>query len=123
MNCKQCGADYSNSKEAIPRVLINCGHTLCEGCIEKSFEARQLSCPECGQVSYGISFHQYPVNATLISLLKEEAVCSVHNKKLEAYCEKDNELLCLNCVIGGQHKSHKISSVAEKVARDRAILK
>lgn len=37
MNCKLCLAQYSNSKDTIPRVLINCGHTLCESCIEKSF--------------------------------------------------------------------------------------
>lgn len=55
-------------------------------------------------------------------MLGDEAVCQTHGHKLEAYCEKDNELLCLDCVIG-QHKAHKISSVAEKVAQDRNILR
>ena len=82
-----------------------------------------MKCIECGQISLGSSLSQYPVNATLISLLAKEAVCRTHNQKVEAYCEKDNELLCLTCVINGQHKSHKISSVSEKVTKDRSILK
>ena len=49
-------------------------------------------------------------------------MCKMHNQKLQAYCEKDNELLCLNCVIGGGHKTHKIFSISEKVEKDRSIL-
>jgi len=29
MNCKLCHRQYSNDKDTLPRVLINCGHTLC----------------------------------------------------------------------------------------------
>lgn len=84
MNCNQCHIEYSTVKPSLPRVLINCGHTLCEACVEKTFKDRQLICPECNQISYGISFHQYPVNATLLALLKlkEEDTCKVHNQKL-----------------------------------------
>jgi hypothetical protein len=63
-------------------VLINCGHTICQACIEKSLPEQQIECPECHVTSYGSNLSQYPLNATLISLLKEEAVCKTHNQKL-----------------------------------------
>lgn len=31
-------------------------------------------------------------------------------------------MLCLSCLINGQHKNHKIVPIADKVSKDRSIL-
>lgn len=46
--------------------------------------------------------------------LKEPIICKIHGKKLEAFCESDNNILCLNCVLG-EHKNHKVLSIDEVI--------
>lgn len=37
--------------------------------------------------------------------------CILHSKKLEAFCEKDASLLCIDCILSDQHKGHDIFSI------------
>lgn len=80
MNCQLCGQPFAHQQGHLPRVLVSCGHTVCENCIELHLDQSQIKCPECTQLSFGSSLTQYPANATLISLLKKEdqAVCKAH---------------------------------------------
>ncbi|EGT55076.1 hypothetical protein CAEBREN_23935 [Caenorhabditis brenneri] len=45
--CGICLNDYDSS--VVPRVLVGCGHTICEGCIEKLKKnfSNKVSCPFC----------------------------------------------------------------------------
>ena len=45
-----------------------------------------------------------------------------HNKKLEAFCEKDLQILCIDCILSEQHKSHEIISVQKAVERQKQIM-
>ena len=38
---------------------------------------------------------------------------NIHNKKLEAFCKNDNQLVCINCVLMNKHKSHEVSPIPE----------
>ena len=37
--------------------------------------------------------------------LKFDSLCKLHNKKLEAYCVYDRQLLCIDCILSDDHKS------------------
>jgi len=47
------------------------------------------------------------------SLDGAESICSDHGKKLEAFCEKDNNLLCIDCILSEKHKNHEIVSIVK----------
>lgn len=114
MHCPNCGIKYATSPSALPRILIACGHTICEGCIltlgiakeeseqtppttqdEPSDLSKDLTkspdkigaCPECGK-EYGSDFNslsQFPKNIALLSI-------NTPNKSqdLSARSNKDN---------------------------------
>ena len=52
MNCPNCLTGY-NTGANLPRILIGCGHTLCDYCIGLLFDKAALSitCPECFSAS------------------------------------------------------------------------
>ena len=42
------------------------------------------------------------------------ACCKLHpTKKIEAFCEKDFKLLCIDCILSDRHKNHEIVSIAK----------
>jgi hypothetical protein len=34
--------------------------------------------------------------------------CAAHSKKLEAFCDLDKKVLCIDCILNENHKSHEI---------------
>ena len=48
--------------------------------------------------------------------------CERHNKPLEAYCESDDVLLCVNCLIESQHKTHSLSAIDCAAKQHREVL-
>ena len=50
------------------------------------------------------------------------SICHKHNKKLEAFCEKDKEVLCIDCILSEKHKSHEIVSVGKAVEKQQQYL-
>ena len=71
MQCPSCKQPYSASNNHIPRILIACGHTICEKCItskSKDYNKRSVNqadfkcetkflfeCPECKTLNEGES--------------------------------------------------------------------
>ena len=52
------------------------------------------------------------------------ALCKLHpTKKIEAFCEKDFKLLCIDCILSDRHKNHEIISVAKAAERHSAYLR
>ncbi|PIC41605.1 hypothetical protein B9Z55_008965 [Caenorhabditis nigoni] len=49
LECKTCNLGYSTYR--IPRVIKECGHTICEKCVEKTLEQAEQKlefyCPFC----------------------------------------------------------------------------
>jgi hypothetical protein len=41
--------------------------------------------------------------------------CEAHNKKLEAFCDLDKKMLCIDCILNENHKNHEIMAL-EKAA-------
>ncbi|CAI2333401.1 unnamed protein product [Caenorhabditis sp. 36 PRJEB53466] len=45
-NCKICEYEYTETGEKTPRI-IECGHTVCEGCLGSIARGAELQCPFC----------------------------------------------------------------------------
>ena len=118
MDCFSCKLRLSTGR--VPRVLIDCGHTICEDCLFNHYIVDSIRCPECQQLNFGPLDH-FPKNLTLLNL-QPVGGCSVHHKPFEGFCEKDKELLCVTCILEDKHRTHKISSIQQTVAKDKEIL-
>ena len=69
--CPLCKNLYNN-QERIPRILLQCGHTICEKCIKNFLDNPPLKCPE-DQTEYKDidSINQFPINKALMKILKK----------------------------------------------------
>ena len=68
--CPLCKILY-NEDNRIPRILLNCGHTICSSCILNSINSSAiLKCPEDSTEYENISsLESFPINKALIKLL------------------------------------------------------
>lgn len=39
------------------------------------------------------------------------SLCDNHNKKIQAFCDLDKKILCIDCIVNGNHKNHEILSI------------
>lgn len=114
-----CPICYEPFREA---VTLCCGHNFCKGCISRSWEHRQHTCPVCKETS---SFDDLRINHTLNNLvemiLREEgrrlgrpaALCPLHHEEANLFCLDDKELACFACQGSKQHEGHKMRPVQE----------
>ena len=51
-----------------------------------------------------------------------EVQCEIHSKKLEAFCEDDRTLLCIDCILLDGHKAHDISPIPQSSEKERSDL-
>jgi len=65
MDCFQCGASY-NDKENCPRLLIECGHSLCQKCLIQGCNEGIITCPECGTLHKSQNISDFPKNLALL---------------------------------------------------------
>jgi hypothetical protein len=70
MECANCKNLYSE-KDHIPRMLIQCGHTICEMCIKQLFTGKGITCPECKMVNEANSHTTFPKNVALLNMTRE----------------------------------------------------
>ena len=50
--------------------------------------------------------------------------CKLHpTKKIEAFCEKDFKLLCIDCILSDRHKNHEIVSIAKASEKHQSYLR
>ena len=67
--CPSCNEQY-NEEQRIPRILLNCGHTICSQCISTCENSTiPLKCPEDGTECQNISLSSFPINKALLKLL------------------------------------------------------
>ena len=122
MQCPECHKPY-NAETIVPRILVGCGHTICEACaFDQIDEKLSVTCPECGVDSDAETVNVFPKNLALLTMKKpgikvvrsarlaKDQLCKAHNKKIEAYCAQDKAVLCIDCILSDLHKNHEISS-------------
>ena len=49
-------------------------------------------------------------------------MCNAHNKKLEAFCDNDKKILCIDCILNENHKSHEIISLVKACTLEKVTL-
>lgn len=128
MECSKCHSSYCASNHT-PLILVNCGHSICESCASTLFKSNAIICPECFITSSVKSPKELPKNMALLSMsqehldigkigsLSERGIsstntwnnCLIHKKELEAFCENEQTLLCIDCILSNIHKGHEIS--------------
>ncbi len=45
--------------------------------------------------------------------------CDAHSKKLEAFCDLEKKLLCIDCILNENHKTHEILSLEKASQKER----
>ncbi|XP_076119277.1 zinc-binding protein A33-like [Alosa pseudoharengus] len=103
-------------------VILSCNHNVCKECLQNCWESKETKeCPVCRRRS---SKEGTPPNLALKNLCETfllersqtHVSCILHKRKLEFFCQEDQQLVCLMCQ-DELHKHHKFSPI-DKAAVD-----
>ena len=64
-------------------------------------------------------------NLTAIELKpmgKNEQQCKEHLKPIEGYCMNDKVLMCIECILSGDHKNHEICAIPKASQMEKEAL-
>ncbi|XP_062391030.1 zinc-binding protein A33-like [Sardina pilchardus] len=110
-------------------VLLSCSHSLCKVCLQTFWKTKgSRECPVCRRKS---SKQFPPPNLALRNLcetyLQESdhvhIHCKDHKRKLELFCQDDQQLVCLVCRDSKLHKTHNFSPAGEAASEMKEELK
>ncbi|XP_005998200.1 E3 ubiquitin-protein ligase TRIM62 isoform X4 [Latimeria chalumnae] len=114
-------------------VETDCSHYFCRACIEDYWKQKdQPNCPECRAICSNTlrknrfvsnmveSFRQ--ARARALEQL-EEALCTIHGRKLERFCLTDRQLICLDCRDSRKHQRHEVLILPEAAKEFKAELR
>ena len=104
-----------------PRILLLCGHTLCQTCLQALIEqpGHEFNCSQCATPHTCDSVDSFPVNKALLSL-SPDVGCHTHGERHKAYCHDCGQLLCMTCILDDGHSSHSLTSVEDAAATERS---
>ena len=122
--CQRCLSLY-NFDSNLPRVLVQCGHSICSLCVTDLVVDQKISCPFCNmQLTRVSSPEALPINQQIFVSLqknkeeKEESQqgqqmdlealqkCDIHRGKYQHYyCLKHEIQLCKACIVYHTQKS------------------
>lgn len=66
MECINCSDYFKESN--LPKLLVYCGHTICNKCLQKLYFSQKIICPECKQENLIPDISQIPTNQALLNL-------------------------------------------------------
>ncbi|XP_007957246.2 tripartite motif-containing protein 60-like, partial [Orycteropus afer afer] len=119
-------------------VTIGCGHNFCHPCIQQCWEELQdfFPCPICLHHCLDRNFRRntqlchmtdivkrLPIMRSKRKLKEKKLLCEKHHQILALFCEKDLELLCLQCRISPNHLGHHLMSIEQAATSHRRKLK
>ena len=116
--CPSCNLQY-DEEIRIPRILLNCGHTICSQCISLSENAQtQLKCPEDNTEYQNISLISFPINKALIRLLhkiSESKKNQKENSLLKTLSSKNSENKSINTARASRINLENLKSTNTKL--------
>ncbi|CAD8113468.1 unnamed protein product [Paramecium sonneborni] len=137
--CPQCHNIF-NEFVNIPLMLPDCGHTICQKCIQymlSNADGQQISCPEDNILAKGkTNISEFPKNCQLMKMIVKQRpsieqpeyqlhlnnlaqerieLCPEHLEKLEIVCLTDKIRICTKCALFGNHRHHEVKSVDDVV--------
>ena len=113
INCQVCYSEYDIA-DHLPRILLNCGHTMCSKCLLNLITNRnQFKCPfdQHAISSQSGKVEAFPVNFALKKLIEDKdnrELCPEHQQRLRLVCLTDKIKVCDECALTGSHSGHKI---------------
>lgn len=90
MDCPNCKAFY-NESDHIPRLLIQCGHSICERCSSSLYANYTIICPDCKTSNYASSLQNFPKNLALLLINKSKIKKNANSMNLECNSVQINE--------------------------------
>ena len=117
MECPVCFTPYS--LEAVPPLVLSCGHTFCKSCLSQLPKADSLmACPSCRKSTKCSSIDEISINYSILDTIrpaeesKDEECCPLHeHKKVKFYCQKCESYFCTKCVVLHTSAEHQIVAV------------
>ncbi|XP_062391157.1 uncharacterized protein LOC134079008 [Sardina pilchardus] len=127
ISCPVCYQIYQDP------VILSCSHSFCRECVQQFWDTKgSRECPVCRRKS---SADPPRPNLALrnlcetlsVTVLQERdqtlVLCKKHNRKLELFCQDDQQLLCLVCRDSKLHKTHNFSPAEEAGSEMKEELK
>jgi len=117
-SCPVCRCEYNDS-DHLPRIIPNCGHTICSECLGNLLKNPSLSKCPLDSIPFPPdkkTIETFKVNFGLKELIEEassQEVCPVHHEPLRLICYTDKKKICDDCVHFGDHKEHDIRSIKQ----------
>jgi len=111
--CPNCTHQY-NSNERVPKILPDCGHTICSFCLSnilKHEDFQQCPEPECFKNFSNRSLNNHKLFQTNFALQRVietmSNLCSKHHAPMDHLCLVDYQEICINCAkYDDNHKDH-----------------
>ncbi|XP_043942044.1 zinc-binding protein A33-like [Protopterus annectens] len=126
-------------------VILECGHNFCRSCIDKAWKEKEIaSCPEC-RTEWPVK--KYTINRVLAKMLEKARViqedmkgekpqqdqkrhcalepqqCLEHKEPLKLFCQEDESLICVICMVSQKHAGHTFLPLLEAVSMFQNKLK
>lgn len=70
MECPMCFEQFQEDEGRTPRILPECGHSVCHSCLQQTNDEESFQCPTCEE-EYEIDQSDYPKNLTLLQVMLE----------------------------------------------------
>lgn len=108
-SCLICMDEFTEDGPNCP-LNLDCGHSLCHGCLKKLLENKKYQCPTCKKSLQKTRVDDYPKNYFAISMLaqikkgNQGCKCGVDNS---LYCKRCKEYFCKECT--AKHGGHPVS--------------
>lgn len=105
-----CPICQEHLKEA---VSTDCGHLFCRVClaqyVEKASASGGFCCPLCRK----------PCSE---EVLGAGYICHSHQKKVCWFCEESRLLLCMECLVSPEHRSHRELAIKDAISHYKFLL-
>ena len=120
MECFKCKLNYLKGDF----IKFSCGHSICHFCfsrivlihlvnnINENDNIINCKCETNGIFKFPFSFLQ---NLNFNQNINANINCMNHSKNFFFYCKNDKTLLCEDCINHGEHNSHEIININEKI--------
>ncbi|XP_073697592.1 E3 ubiquitin-protein ligase TRIM35-like [Garra rufa] len=126
LSCPVCTELFSDP------VLLGCGHSFCRQCINDHWtSSKTRTCPVCRQVSPQEPVSNLCLRNTCESYQREQSTrkerdeeheCPIHGEKIELFCQRDEQVLCLECK-KHEHAKHSTQPLQQAVRQRKEKLK
>ncbi len=140
LNCQFCDREFDTSARK-PKMLLACGHSICQSCLEERLLYKQNIICEIDNLQIDTSnktLQNFPDNLALLQIFKvptkepriseekkslKQTKCKEHKKIRDIVCIDCKMWICYKCGLFGSHKGHKIVSKEEYLQEEQSFEK